>query len=348
MLRPLIQVVPTGNGGVLDYAMCLKAQWAQGGLDTHLLAMSKALARERSLADRVSDCMVAGPVASLPHCSVVLHFSGYGYSPRGLCFWLLDELEVLRERFGAALRLVVVFHELFATGPPWKSAFWVSRLQAVIAERLAHRADELWTNAERHARWLRKVPTLAAQVHAYPVFSNVGEPGAVPSFTERRAQAVVFGSAATRQHAFDGLRSAEPALRQLGIQELVEVGSGPPSRRSLQSIACRFAGRLEPDELGQVLRDSRYGLLHYPTNSLGKSGVFAAYAAHGCVVVNTSLPANCGEGLAVGQDYLTLSDLASLDLGAAAQEERAARLASWYAGHKLTRQAPELLRLATA
>src|SRR6202008_598407 len=80
-------------------------------------------------------------------CVVVLQFSGYGFGRRGLCGWLLDELDQARTAFRGTLRLVTVFHELFAVGPPWRSAFWLAGLQARIAARLARSSDALWTNS---------------------------------------------------------------------------------------------------------------------------------------------------------------------------------------------------------
>ncbi len=111
MPRTLVQIVPPGEGGVLDYAECLKAQWMRSGKPSQLLALSQPLAKQASLAQRVGN-----PATAL---SVVLHFSGYGYARRGLCGWLLEELNALRAQRQAALHLVVVFHELFASGPPW-------------------------------------------------------------------------------------------------------------------------------------------------------------------------------------------------------------------------------------
>ena len=59
--------------------------------------------------------------------SVVLHYSGYSYSPDGAPVWLLA---ALRNFFLGArhdIRLVTIFHELYATSPPWRRAFWYSK-----------------------------------------------------------------------------------------------------------------------------------------------------------------------------------------------------------------------------
>lgn len=351
----LVQLVPPGQGGVLDFAQCLQAEWAASGVGSHIVAMSKALATQRSLAEHIEACIGGRPgdridataTGPVEHCAVVLHFSGYGYGQRGLCFWLLEQLRTLRAQRRHGLRLVVVFHELFASGPPWRSAFWLSRLQALIAARLARMADVLWTNTECHAGWLRDATDTTATIAVQPVFSNVGEPAVGLAFGERHRRAVVFGSASTRQRAFDNLHGHEALLQQLGIEELVEVGNGGASTGTPTAMVCRHAGRLEGPELGRLLLASRFGLLDYPPRFLAKSGVLAAYAAHGCVALNTSRPGPDTDGLAAGIDYLCLPACTDLETATpASHEAMAAHLTHWYTGHGLARQARQLLALA--
>ncbi|MBL0726220.1 hypothetical protein [Piscinibacter sp. HJYY11] len=344
----LIQVTPTERGGVLDYLQCLASQWDEAGTPSHVLPMSKALARERSLDERVGDCCRASGRAALGDaCTVVLHFSGYGYAPRGLCFWLLNELTALRRRRGASLRLVVVFHELFAIGPPWRSAFWVSDAQAWIARRLARMADVMWTNTAAHARWLGSAGLHGTPLHARPVFSNVGEPLRTPLLSDRVPRAVVFGSAPTRERAFTALRGREPVLKAMGIEALVEAGSGESCYRE-GPIPCQRVGRLAPNELGELLLSSRFGLVDYEAHGLAKSGVFAAYAAHACVAINTSHITANDDGLAPGLDYHVLPERSTAVASPAKQQETADRLFRWYQRHRLEHQARELLALTGA
>lgn len=345
-LPVLIQVAPTERGGVFDYLQCLGAQWSQAERPSHVIALSKALARERSLEARVADCCrLGGQAEAGDPVTVVLHFSGYGYAQRGLCFWLLHELQALRRRRQGSLHLVIVFHELFATGPPWRSAFWVSDAQAWIARRLARMADAVWTNTASHADWLRGAADKGIPLHARPVFSNVGEPMHTPPLNERAPHAVVFGSAPTRQRTFAALQGLEPALKALGVEALIEAGSGDASPPTT-FLPCRHAGRLSPEALGTLLMSSRFGLVDYAAHGLAKSGVFAAYAAHGCVALNTSPLVANGDGLRPGRDYVMLAEAAGLP--PSAQQTMADRLYCWYQAHRLEHQAKELLALAGA
>lgn len=345
----LIQVSPTERGGVSDYLQCLKERWALGGVASHVLPMSKGMAGERSLDGRISDLLrLDGKPGRRHPCSVVLHFSGYGYADRGLCFWLLREVQALKAQREGALHLVIVFHELFAQGPPWRSAFWVSGAQALIAGRLARLADVVWTNTARHAAWLREAVPRGTPLHMRPVFSNVGEPQSAAPLHRRRPRAVVFGSAPTRQRAFAALGRHEAVLRALGVEEVVEVGSGASCESTL-GLPTRHLGQLAPNALADVLLSSRFGVLDYESYGLAKSGVFAAYAAHGCMVLNTGTPGTNGDGVQAGRDYLALAATHPAGIfDAASMQECASKLHLWYQSHRLDQQARELLALATA
>ena len=349
MTSPLIQIVPPGEGGVVDYARCLQAEWHRRGRASQLLALSQASAHERPLVLQLEPLMAAPGGGNAQRCAVVLHFSGYGYGRRGLCWWLLDELKALQSHAEGSVRVVVVFHELFASGPPWRSAFWLSRLQASIAARLAHLAEALWTNTDEHALWLRNAVAAGVPVHVRPVFSNVGEGDGSTPAVKRHPRAVVFGSPSTRQRAFDGLQRFDATLRRLGVEELVEAGSGAASTNRPTALPCRHVGRLDPPAVSALLQTSRFAVLDYPSSLLGKSGVFAAYAAHGCVVLDTRPPGPDADGLAAGREYLNLHTAAT-DPGPPTtpdpQRALTERLARWYSGHRLADQARELWALA--
>src|SRR5688572_2399723 len=62
---------------------------------------------------------------------IVLHYVGYGYSPRGCPVWLLSKLEKYLAETNYAL--ITIFHEIYATGPPWRSSFWLSPIQRWLA-----------------------------------------------------------------------------------------------------------------------------------------------------------------------------------------------------------------------
>ena len=59
-------------------------------------------------------------------------------------------------------------------------------------------------------------------------------------------------------------------------------------------------GRLSEEEVSQCLQRSKYGLLSYRPSYLAKSGVFAAYAAHGVACLLVAKPERNLDGLEPG------------------------------------------------
>lgn len=342
--RFIVQLAPHGSGGVADYLRLLQTAWAALGVRSAELRLAQTEAVQRPLAARLFELAGDRPL------TLAVHFSGYGYASRGLCWWLQRELSAAQAALGPQLRLVTMFHELFAAGPPWRSAFWTSGLQARIAGGLARLSDAVWTNSTQHAAWLSPRLKEGAPLHVAPVFSTVGE-GAPGPLTpaQREPGLVVFGGESTRQRAFDALAGRAAALRELGLSRIVEAGAGSACRvpNGLAGVlpGVHFAGRLELPQLHALLASSRYGLLEYPAQHLGKSTVFAAYASFGCVAINACSSAKHADGLTPGQHYLTLEQLAPPPV-AGALADTVAAAAAWYRQHRLAVQAADWLELA--
>jgi hypothetical protein len=175
-----------------------------------------------------------------------------------------------------------MFHELYATGPPWTSAFWVSALQRLVAAWLARMSAGILTNRASARPWLRRYRASAAvPIRVQPVFSNVGEPNTLPAFDERTRQIVVFGGGGRKAAIYDENR---PLLRRLvernGFSRVLDLG---PARGSVPSGEpwSRPLGVCPEGEISDRLASVSLGVLSYPGSRLGKSGVAAAFAAHG-------------------------------------------------------------------
>ena len=338
--RTLIQLVAPGGGGVRDYVECLQREWQAAHIDSHVITLSEADAVQEPLVARLQEHI--GPKGQ--PCSVVLHFSGYGFHPRGLCFWLVREIERARSQLGEQLRWVTVFHELFASGPPWRSAFWLSRLQATLAARIARASDGLWTNTEAHGRWLRTQVDDAVPIEVQPVFSNIGEPEFSRPASDREVRLIVFGSHPTRGRAIKLLPRHAALLHRKGIREVVEVGSGAPHPVAGGLLRHRFVGRLDAADLRILLENSAYGLVDYPAKYLGKSSVFAAYAVHGCISLNTAEPGEDSDGLRASRHFVNLKPDAPIPQSAESRQVMSDAGRAWYARHSLPQQAQALVR----
>lgn len=353
----LVQVVPSSPGGVQDHAGLLRGAWIDQGWRSEVWPLDEAASRRSSLARRLLEVLEWSTVeptipasAPRPAVALILHFSGYGYASRGQCHWLLEQLVEARAQLGSSLRVAVYFHELFASGPPWRTAFWLSPWQARLARGFARTADVVLTNAEAHAVWLRRMSP-GRRVDVAPVFSNVGEPRPVTAASRRVRRVVVFGSAPTRaraRRAFDRHREAVAMLHALGVNELIEVGPGDASWQGLRgwpALVVREEGTMAPAALSRLLQDSAFGLLDYPLHLLAKSSVFAAYASHGCVPLVLAPAGRAGDGLLGGRHYVALDGPCAArieldDIGTAAW--------SWYRGHALTIQATAIGRALRA
>lgn len=254
-----LSLVPPGSGGIRDYATvignCLHAPPFEMTRMTDVTALS-------------GDCLL-------------LHFSGYGYQKRGLPVWLVDQMRILRTRFQA---FGVVFHELYASSPPWGSAFWLGAWQRRIARELLDLSDFWLTNREESGRWL--LARRDATPHrVLPVISNVGEPVSIDSGgADRAPHLVVFGGPGVRANVYRwaGGEVFDCARRRgLVIHDIGPPLQDPSLAQRLVHEKAVVRGRLSTREVSQALSSASYGALSYPTDYASKSSVLAAYSAHG-------------------------------------------------------------------
>lgn len=260
----------------------------------------------------------------------LLHYSGYGYEKRGVPLWLLNKLEV--DRHGIKT-LGIFFHELYAFAPPWSSAFWLSPVQRHIASCLVEMSDFWITNRENSALWLRRIAN--DKPHAVlPVFSNVGE---MPSYSPNRApKIVVFGGSALRQTTYN--RGGETLFAWAHMQGLEIHDIGPPIDDPVVSASLRKAGvilhgRLTSTEASRLLADASFGVVAYPVEYVAKSGVFAAYCAHGVCPVLLSDRFVPSDGLAAGAHYL--AGIPAVKVNTAKVESIGSAAWEWYQPHRV-------------
>lgn len=311
----LIVSLPPGVDGIRDYAVRLAEGLRTLGIESEFLAArgdGPCTARlngfpARGLARRDAG-LLARELAHSRAREVLLHQSGYGYAPRGAPFWLLRGLA----RWKAAdprRRLVVMFHELWTTGPPWRSSFWMWPLQRWVVDRVLRLADAYLTNTERHAAWLKRLAPGRQPVAVLPVLSNIGEPREPPPFEDREPAAVVFGQPGMRARVYAAISDFLTPLRAAGVERIADIG--PPLDEHAVA-ACplpvsRF-GYLDQAAASEVMLRCRFGLLEYPLDFLAKSGIFAAYAAHGVVPLVRSAVAGAHDGLRHGVNLVRIHE----------------------------------------
>jgi hypothetical protein len=339
--RRLIQVVPRlqpARCGVSDHALALASELsASYGIDSAFVVLNSD---ERcDLPYSVTHCashqLLNACVAfsgSQP-AAILVHLSGYGYSADGAPTLLAEALQSVRA--DGRFRVAVFFHELFATGMPWKSAFWYSRRQKRAVRRIAETCDLRVTNARSYVDWLNReaVPHSASPVQYLPVFSQVGEAQQHIPLADRDPVMVVFGLGGTRQNAYRDLSALGTLLQQLGIREILDIGPEFEPPREVHGIQVRRMGVLAATEIANHFSRSTFGFLSYPHTRLAKSGVFAGYCAHGVVPVMARHFPGQVDGLEDGLHVL--SPRTATAAQASGLEACSVAAWRWYAGHRL-------------
>ena len=344
MLLQIVPSLPPAVNGVGDYATLLARELrARHGVESEFVVGDPAWTPPadgpefptRAVAARTADTL--GSLLPTPEddsTTVLLHYVPYGYAPRGCPFWLVKALRHLRyPRYPRAKnRIITIFHELSADGePPWRSAFWLSPFQRRLGRELGRLSDGRQMTTNLVAGQLRAMlPPDRNAVEALPVFSNLGEADAPLPLERRRRRMVVFGTrtwreAVYRQHADDLLA----ACRRLQIESILDVGAPLASPPSGLPVPFAEHGLLEVADAPAVFGESLAGFFTYPTPYLGKSGIFAAYCAHGLVPVTTADNRRPnGDGLLGGTHYLV-----GTEGDAPAKVALAAH--AWYRAHRL-------------
>jgi hypothetical protein len=269
--------------------------------------------------------------------TVLLHYVNYGYQSRGCPAWLVEGL--VRWRHGAQRRrLVTLFHEVWASGPPWRSSFWLQPLQRRLAGEVMRVSAAAVTSLERYGEAIRSLED-SAEVRVMPVFSTVGEPAAIP-LEKRARRIVVFGGAGVRRRAYGRfLADLAEAARVVAAEEIWDVGPAIDLPSFAGKVPIRSLGVLPANEVSDLLLDSIGGFLAYPPDFLPKSTIFAAYCAHGMLPICAWDRHPMSGPLHAGRHYWR--DSGDLQAIASAAHD-------WYGGHRLSCQAEIFHRLLIA
>lgn len=322
MIRILVPPVP---GGVADFAAILSSR------------LSLATGR---------DVCVTSPQAGQRICeageSVLLQYSGYGFQKRGVPLWLLKAVAAQRNEMKS---FGVFFHELYAFGPPWTSAFWLSPVHRYIAASLAALADYRITNRNASALWIDNRGG-GNQTEVLPVFSTVGEADSPMNSNHiERRDIVVFGSSGLRTETY--LRFGERLLRMAQSTRCVIHDIGMPISDARVATILRSAmvvqhGLLPAPAVRAVLSQSRYGVVCYPKNYAAKSSVLAAYCAFELCPILLADTHETADGLVLNENYL--GDFSDADSTSRRAQEIALCARHWYQLHDISSHIGSILQ----
>jgi hypothetical protein len=339
--RQIIQVVPRMTPalcGVSDGSLLLARELKAGfGINTAI-----AVLNANQTDDVPFPILYGSPAQLLETCLtlskgepgyLLVHLSGYGYSADGAPTLLAEALKSVRA--DGRFRVAVFFHELFASGMPWKSAFWYARRQKRAVRRIAQACDLLVTNTRSYVDWLTRETQrrTAAPIQYMPVFSQVGEAQQHISLADRDPVMAVFGLGGNRRNAYRELSALGTTLQQLGIQEILDIGPEVEPPDKVHGIPVKRMGVLAAQEIDRQFSRLTFGFLSYPRTRLAKSGVFAGYCAHGVIpVIARHFPGQV-DGLEDGVHVL--SPRTATAAQASGLEACSIAAWRWYSGHQL-------------
>jgi len=340
--RSLIQVVAQllpMQCGVSDYAISL-AQELQSEFDigtvfaivnstgTSDVRFPRAYCAQTQLLETCISLSQGQPGALL------VHLSGYGFSRDGAPAVLAESLAKVRQ--SGQFQIGVYFHELYAGGRfPWRSAFWHVPRQKRAVRGIARDCDLLVTSTQGYAGWLEREtkPHLGSSIKTFPVFSNVGEAQELVPVDKRRPTIVVFGKADTRKRAFEQLSSHARMVKELGVEQILDIGPECDVPPEIAGIPTRKMGVLPVEHLGNLLSNSKFGFVHHAPEGLAKSSVFAGFCAHGTVPVIARPFAGEFDGLKDGVHLISPNTAHPAE--AAELDRYSNAVWRWYSGHSL-------------
>lgn len=346
----IVPRLPPAIDGVGDYALRLAHQLRQDvQIKTHFIVGDANWRDDRSIAaftaspvsSRSAEALRSALLEAPPSTTVLLHYVGHGYAKRGCPFWLINALEQWKSTH-PDLRLVTMFHELYAVGVPWKYDFWLSFAQQNLAARVARLSDRCLTSGQRYAKTLDRLSNgKHVQVPTLPIFSNVGEPRLVLPLVKRQPRLVIFGQYHTKARVYrECLSSLAAVCQALDLQEIWDLGPATGlSPAFVQTIPVVEIGPRSATEISDILATSVAGFLHYDPRRLAKSGVFAAYCAHGLLPINHQSTMQDIDGLELGTHYWAATPDVSATNSVNPPQTIADNAFAWYQTHNLATQA---------
>lgn len=226
---------------------------------------------------------------------VVLHYVPHAYQPKGVPFWLPSALSDWKKQSQG--RLIVVFHELFATAPLWRITGWLTPFAKAVLRGVVRQADNWTTSTEVYFRQLqiigRAKPALGRLIPVGPNIEVIPNADTIP---RHRGKFILFGTARTRSLAVkrhsDLLRSAVISGKARSISL---IGSRPtePARTTLLA-GLRDLGfqdnieehyDLPADEVSEQLLTGEIALMATDAPFRNKSGAYAACRVHDLLCV---------------------------------------------------------------
>lgn len=293
----VLQIVPQLPGtldGVADYALTLARRLQEGHQITSIFASSNPNSASAKLEFPVASALDS--ISGFDH--VILHYVNYGYQRRGVPFRLRKSARQLRQKFQG--RWITTFHELYAFGPPWRSAFWLYPLQARIARDMIDISGACFVSSDVIKSEIQRYDA-QKPVQLLPVMSNLGEP-TLTNFNIRSPKhwAICGGTRLVLRslRAFAKVQRLIPEkyfpeqLEVIGGCECAEIRDELATlARNWRGLSCRYHPEVDAASASELLSNCSFAWLDYFGKGkvwpgmIFKSSSFAACCAHGIVPI---------------------------------------------------------------
>lgn len=340
-MNSILQIVPNvpgGLDGVGDYALTLASKLREATGHTTLFATPRI-----SSATTVRGFEVR-PLGDLTGPDrMILHYVNYGYQNRGVPFGLLSSLRRIRRQQPG--KLVTVFHELYGSGPPWGSAFWLQPLQIHLARSIAVLSDECIVSNENFLAELQRLAP-AARIRLHPTPSGLEEPSLTADQIAARDPhqwAIVGGSVLAERSVRSFGRALQSIPKSVSPRALFVLGGNdnPTTRALLNDLKIKFdyRPRVASAEASEILRRCSWMWIDYfhrpdvETSVALKSSAFAAACAHGVIPVfpHRGTPIAIDGDRLPGPFFVESNDSNAPDAGDRAKV--ATEIHNWYGRH---------------
>lgn len=300
----IVPRLPPAIDGIGDYAHRLWQHWpAPGGEPWHFLTSNwQDVESDQWNGAKFSPLplgasALAEVLERLETRQVLLHYVGYGYHSHGFPLGLVAGLTSWREKMPGR-RLVVFFHELWSSGPPWSSVFYVRWLQILAVRRLHRLAAASLTSTRRMQLMLDAIEP--GKTGLLPIPSNIAPLGEAvagrcnPAGQNRRFRVLIFGQKGARLRTIQAHAKLLRELEKHGRLETVVVVGKEAAIQSedvmkLKSIlpASRICirGPLAEVEIARELGAADCFLSFYPASLLTKSTAAMSALANGCPII---------------------------------------------------------------
>ena len=293
----LLQIVPKSPGGldgVGDYALGIARKLREKFRCDTVFAAFNAKSSE------VPGGFKLVPLSSLPEDAskydrILLHYVNYGFQKRGVPFRLLSILRSMRESHRA--KFVTVFHELYASGPPWTSAFWLQPVQIDLAKSIARLSDACIVSSDYSRRELRRLSP-HAEIELHPVPSGLDEPLLSADQIANRDPHLwaIFGGTGLVERSLRAFRQRKSLIPSpIAPRSLLVLGGAEnPASRSLLvdlGIESDYRPQIPATEASKILRTCSFAFLDYfhrpdvETAIILKSSAFGSACAHAVIPV---------------------------------------------------------------